>query len=85
MTALLSIACWIGSAGLLTFHAYEWLRHGVWASYSLATALQWLGSSWAASPMDWLGLHSAANALPLWLALMLAGFAGSLIEAGKNA
>lgn len=76
MSTALSLACWLSGAGLLAFHTYEWLRYGAWASYPLTFAARLIAPSWADAPADWIGLHTALSAAPLWLALIVAGTVG---------
>jgi hypothetical protein len=55
--------------GLLGFHVLDWLKHGVWASYSTLHLAAWSGgnfTSWAADPSSWIGVHKILAWLPLW-------------------
>ena len=60
------------TAGGIVFvwQIFGFLRFGVWESMSVITMLAYFGSSWAAFPINWLGVHSILNSIPLSLALI---------------
>ena len=60
--------------GLFAIHAHWWLRAGVWAPLSIAQTMAWFGSSWAAVPFDWHGLHAVLQWLSLWSSCLVIAF-----------
>lgn len=68
----------LAGVGLLGFHAYEWLRHGVWTTYRLTTVLYLIPDeglrAWLLVPRDWVGVHAALAWLPLWFVCLALGW-----------
>ncbi len=54
--------------GIVGWQIYEYLRHDIWNSLSVVSALQWWGVKWANAPTDWVGLHRILDWIPLSLA-----------------
>ncbi len=67
--------------GIVGWQIYEYLRHDIWNSLSVVSALQWGGVKWANAPTDWVGLHRILDWMPLSLALVAIGI---LILVGLN-
>lgn len=66
----------LSALGILGYQIYFYLRFGYWLSFSVVTALGWLGTEWALNPKQWLGLHEIFD----WVPLSVACFAFGLIS-----
>jgi hypothetical protein len=73
LTEILIMGYILLPVGLVGWQIYHYLRHDIWNSVSVVSALQWSGVKWAIAPTDWLGLHRILEWMPLSLAFVVIG------------
>jgi len=71
--AIFMLGFFLGPIGIVGWQIYEYLRHDIWNSVSVVSALQWLGVKWAIVPTDWVGLHRILEWTPMSLTLVAIG------------
>jgi hypothetical protein len=66
--------------GLLVFilQAVRWFQSEMWTPVSVLTALQWLRVRWVFAPKDAYGVRELLDAVPLAMALAVAGVLAAL-------
>jgi len=69
----LVLGCFLVPIGIVGWQIYEYLRHDIWSSMSIVSALQWGGVKWASAPTDWVGLHRILEWMPLSLTFVVVG------------
>ena len=70
-----------GTAWILIWQAFTWLKTATWIPVSVITALRWFRSDWAVSPHNWYGLHELLSTFPFAAVLFLLGMFGyALVE-----
>lgn len=73
----------VAGLAIIGVQTYAWLRSGVWVPFSVVDGAKlFFNYQWLASPVDWIGLHSALAKIPLSVLLVLGG--SGLLYAALN-
>lgn len=59
-----SLLLLVGASSLLVclgYQAFTFAKSGTWPPVSVSDALAWMGSTWAAYPTSWYGIHKVLS------------------------
>lgn len=92
---LVAVAAFLGTAAVLAWQCYAWLRYGHWIELSVASALMHLGicsdacAAWLARGGDWAGVRKLLWWAPasglLFIAGLITAAAASVMQDGVRA
>ena len=57
--------------GLIVYQVYFYLKKAIWKSISIIDGLDYIGFDWSENPIDWVGIWTILDKMPLSLFLII--------------